>query len=289
MALVIRMAGSLSCALASLGSLTPSLLAWDSIVSARPRPRTSEIRFPSPAAARVVIPRATPRVFSISLPAVSMMALSTKPKPTKGIPLARATLASCPLVGATGLASAAEVLRACSRLATAQYLSNSALESLPSMSASASRNAFSRPSRPSALFCLLRALTTAPLSIGVRHSASCVAVPTGFLLSLSTSTPVTSFKDGLLRKGVAAGRRYEPPSSPWSLWSRWRGSSGGAVVVAVVVVPARRRGRSRREGDDLRARRTPPVRAAILPSARSATGTATPHADATTTTKEPNG
>mmetsp|Transcript_6988 Transcript_6988/g.20972 ORF Transcript_6988/g.20972 Transcript_6988/m.20972 type:complete len:240 (-) Transcript_6988:340-1059(-) len=206
--------GILSCSFAKRGSFTPNLPACCSIVSARPRPKTSEIRFPRPAAASVVIPSATPSDDSISLPAVSMMALSTNPKPTKGMPLARPTVASWAFVGLAALLQSrpsATCLRFLSRScrSTAQYVSNSSRDSLPSMSVSASKKASAQSFRPSTLFWLRRAKRRAPRSAAVRHSASCCAVAAGSLLSRSTSTTEASLTD-LDRLKRDAGTRGAP-------------------------------------------------------------------------------
>jgi len=62
-----------------------------SMLLLRPRPNTSEVKFPRPAAAKEDNPKVTPRDASIDSPARIMMKLSMKPKPTIGTKLRAAS------------------------------------------------------------------------------------------------------------------------------------------------------------------------------------------------------
>mmetsp|Transcript_11304 Transcript_11304/g.26834 ORF Transcript_11304/g.26834 Transcript_11304/m.26834 type:complete len:246 (-) Transcript_11304:325-1062(-) len=91
--------GNSCCLTVSLGAFSPVAFAPDSMASPRPRPHTSEIRFPNPAAAIVVSPSANPSEASIASPARIMMRLSANPNPINGTAENAASCQSCPFVG----------------------------------------------------------------------------------------------------------------------------------------------------------------------------------------------
>ena len=83
-AITRRLWGSTSCSGVSPDSGMPIRLAMASIVLLRPRPTTSEARFPKPAAAMVERCSDAPMAESILSPAIIMMKLSANPNPIMG-------------------------------------------------------------------------------------------------------------------------------------------------------------------------------------------------------------
>mmetsp|Transcript_37934 Transcript_37934/g.89425 ORF Transcript_37934/g.89425 Transcript_37934/m.89425 type:complete len:206 (-) Transcript_37934:251-868(-) len=148
------------------------------------------MRFPMAAAAIVVIPNATPSSASIISPARIMMALSMKPKPTKGTDDASPTIHSCCRVGSVTLLCSLSRMK---RSNSCDVITPSALRSMLTKSSTRTTLEFS-PATTLTLFCWLSSSTSLAAAFFDSDDASCrtaVSSPASIAL-LSTLSAAAS-------------------------------------------------------------------------------------------------